>query len=283
MAKDNLSASAITEGLKTRFIGQRLLYYPSLTSTMELARQVAQQGADEGTVIVADEQTAGRGRLKREWLTPTGNIALSVILHPALSSVPALIMLASLAVVHSIEAVTGLKPQIKWPNDVLINGKKVSGILIENDMLGGKVTASIIGIGVNINLRLADFPEIQSLATSLSDELGKDVSRLKLIRYLLVEIENLYSGLSAGGSPSAAPKTSPSASLRPSSGLALRTSLFEEWRDNLVTLGQRVRVTAGETVYEGIAESVARDGSLLLCRSDGSLTKIIAGDVTLRE
>ncbi|MFC1985349.1 biotin--[acetyl-CoA-carboxylase] ligase, partial [Chloroflexota bacterium] len=211
------------------------------------------------TVIVADEQTAGKGRLKRVWLSPRGSVALSVILYPGLSCLPSLIMLASLAVVHSVETVTGLKSQIKWPNDVLVNGKKVCGILIESDVQVNKVNYTVIGIGINVNLRLADFPEILPIATSLSDEMGKEVSRLNVIRCLLVEIERLYLASLSGG------------------------PIYEEWRDNLVTLGRRVRVKTNEAVSEGIAESVARDGSLLLRGFDGSLTKIVAGDVTLRD
>ena len=130
MVADSLSADSISRDLETRFVGQRVMYYPSLTSTMEAARQEAQQGVVEGTVVVAGEQTAGKGRLKRAWLSPGGNIALSVILRPGVADLSSLIMLASLAVVHSIETVTGLKSQIKLPNDVLINGKKVCGILI---------------------------------------------------------------------------------------------------------------------------------------------------------
>ena len=168
-------------------------------------------------------------------------------------------MIASLAVVHCIEAVTGLKSQIKWPNDVLINGRKLCGILIESDVRGNMVDYAIMGIGVNVNLRLSDFPDILSTATSLSDELGREVSRLDVIRQLLVEIERLYLTLQTGG------------------------SIYEEWRDSLVTLGRRVRVKLGDTIYEGVAESVTVDGSLLLRRSDGSLTKIVSGDVTLRE
>ena len=113
MLKDTLSAASITEDLENRFIGQRVIYYPSLTSTMEAAKQEAQEGAAEGTVIVADEQTAGRGRLKRTWLSPRGSIALSVVLYPELAHLPSLIMLASLAVLHSIKVTTGLKSQIK--------------------------------------------------------------------------------------------------------------------------------------------------------------------------
>lgn len=259
VGRNSLSVTAITQGLATQFVGQRVLYYPSLASTMEIAKQQAGQGAPEGTVILAGEQMAGRGRLGRVWVSPPGNIALSLILYPRRAYLSALIMLASLAVVHSLEKVTGLKPQIKWPNDVLINGRKVCGILIESDVQKDKVKYAILGIGINVNLRLADFPEIQPMATSLSDELGKEVSRLSVIRDLFVEIERLYLTLATGG------------------------SIYEEWRDNLVTLGQPVRVKSGSTISEGIAESVARDGSLLLRGADGSLTRIVAGDVTLRD
>jgi len=259
MVENNLSPASITSNLGTNFIGQRVLYYPSLTSTMEVAKQEAQLGAVDGTVVIAGEQTAGRGRIKRVWLSPKGSIALSIILYPSVVNLPSLIMLASLAVVHSIEAVTGLRSQVKWPNDVLINGRKVCGILIESSVRGNIVDYAIIGIGVNVNLRLSDFPEIQSIATSLSAELGGDVSRLRVIRRLLVEVERLYLALQAGG------------------------PIYEEWRDSLVTLGRRVRVKSGTTVYEGVAESVARDGSLLLRHSNGKLSKIVAGDATLRD
>ena len=259
MRGNGLSSASITNSLETRFIGQRVIYYPRLASTMDTARQRAQQGAAEGTVIIADKQTAGKGRINRVWSSPKGSITLSIILYPTLFHLPALIMLASLAVVHSIEAVTGLEVQIKWPNDVLINGKKVCGILIESDARGDVVAYAIIGIGINANFRLADFPEITSLATSLADELGMDVSRVNVIRWLLAEMERLYLVVSDG------------------------ETIYEEWRDRLVTLGRKVRVEAGETIFEGVAESVARDGSLLLRRLDGSLSKIVAGDTTLRD
>ena len=259
MVENDLSPASITSNLGTHFVGQRVIYYPSLTSTMEVAKREAQLRAGEGTVVVADEQTAGRGRMKRVWLSPKGSIALSIILYPSVVNLPSLIMLASLAVVHSIEAVTGLRSQVKWPNDVLVNDRKVCGILIESSVRGNIVDYAIIGIGVNVNLKLSDFPEIPSTATSLSAELGRDVPRLRIIQRLLVEVEGLYLALQAGG------------------------SIYEEWRDSLVTLGRRVRVKSGKTVYEGVAESVARDGSLLLRHSDGSLTKIVAGDVTLRD
>jgi BirA family biotin operon repressor/biotin-[acetyl-CoA-carboxylase] ligase len=258
MGESSLSPLAITDNLGTRFIGQRVIYYPSLPSTNDAAKEEAQKGAKEGTVIVADEQTAGRGRIRRGWLSPQGSIALSIILHPEVAYLPSLIMVASLGVVHAVEKVTGLKAEIKWPNDVLIKGKKVCGILIESEVKGRRVDYAVLGIGINVNIKLSDFPEIQPSATSLSHELGEKVSRLELLRCLLAEIERLYLALPSGD------------------------SVYREWRDNLVTLGKRVKVSSVETTYEGTAESVASDGSLLLRQPDGSLTKIVAGDVTLR-
>jgi len=259
MTENDLSAEAITTGLDTRFVGQRTLYFPSLTTTMDVARQEALGGTPEGTVIIADEQTAARGRLQRVWLTPQGNIALSVILYPQREHLHTLIMVASLAVSSCIETVTGIKPDIKWPNDVLIRGKKVCGILIESDVRADRVSHAIIGTGINVNLDVTDFPEIHATATSLSHELGREVSRLSLVRELLKEIESYYLASSAGD------------------------TVYEQWRQRLITLGKEVRAASatGKTTLAGIAESVDRDGSLWLRLNDGSLSRVIAGDVTL--
>ena len=259
MAKNSLSPSYITGNLANRFIGQKVIYYPRLTSTMDAARKEARGGAAEGTVVLTGEQTAGRGRLKRVWLSPEGNIALSIILYPDVLYLSYLVMLASLAVVHTVEQITGLKAQIKWPNDILINGKKVSGILIESDVRGNMVAYAIIGIGINLNSRLSDFPEVLPGATSIADELGKEVSRVDMIRYLLVETERLYLTLPAG------------------------EFVYREWRDRLVTLGKGVQVKSGDTILKGIAESVAKDGRLLLRHANGSTTTVVAGDVSLHD
>jgi len=259
MVEDSLSPAAITDGLDTRFIGQEVISYPSLPSTNDAAKRRAREGDKEGTVIIAEEQTAGRGRIGRSWLSPRGSVALSVILYPQLAYLSSLIMVASLATANAIERVTSLKAQLKWPNDVLVNGKKVCGILVESDVKGNKVDYAVIGIGLNVNINLADFPGIAPFATSLSHELGRYVSRRQIIRNLLAEAERLYLALPEGD------------------------SVFRQWRERLVTLGQQVRVSSGEATYEGIAESVARDGSLLLRQPDGNLLKIVAGDVTLRQ
>jgi BirA family biotin operon repressor/biotin-[acetyl-CoA-carboxylase] ligase len=258
MPEEPLNSISITDSLNTRFIGQKTLYYPSLTSTMDIARQQVARKAPEGTAVIADRQTTGRGRLKRNWVSPKGNIAVSIILYPARAYLHSLTILASLAVFHSIETTTGLKCQLKWPNDVLIKGKKVCGILLESQSKTDNVDYATIGIGINVNMRLGDYPEIASIATSLAAELGKEVSRLTLIRNLFVETERLYLKLQSG------------------------ESLLPEWQEHLITLGKNVRVRSGEDVFEGIAESVAEDGSLLLRCPDGCLMKFMAGDVTLR-
>lgn len=258
MAEKNLSLTEISRNLKTDFVGQKVIAYPSLSSTNDIAKLEAKKGAQEGTVVVAEEQTAGRGRLKRAWLSPKGSLALSIILHPTPAQLPSLIMVASLAVVHCIEKVSGLKSQIKWPNDVLVNGKKVCGILIESDVRGSAVDYAVIGIGLNVNLNTADFPEIAATATSISQESGEKISRREMIRCLLVEVENLYLVLGEGD------------------------SVFREWRERLVTLGKEVKISSGKASYRGIAESVASDGSLFLRQPDGNLIKIVAGDVSLR-
>jgi BirA family biotin operon repressor/biotin-[acetyl-CoA-carboxylase] ligase len=248
----------ITRGLQTSFIGRQVLYYSTLPSTMDTARQMAQQGVADGTVIVATEQTAGKGRVKRSWLSPRGNIALSIVLYPDIVSLPYLIMIASLAVVHAIEAVTGVKTQIKWPNDILIDGKKVCGILIENEVKKSRLAFSIVGIGINTSLNVAAYPEIATTAASLKSATGQDL-RIKIIRSLLTEFERLYLKLPDG------------------------QPIFRAWRSRLVTLGKKVRATTGTQIIEGLADSVDETGALLIRQSDGSLIKVIAGDVTLSE
>ncbi len=163
-----------------------------------------------------------------------------------------------MALRYAIEKTTGLTCQLKWPNDVLIENKKVCGILLESQTDTYSVDYAVIGIGINVNMKTTDYPEIASFATSLADELGKEVSRLVLLRNLFIEIEKLYLRLQAG------------------------ESLLEEWRKQLITLGKNVRVRLNEDVFEGVAESLADDGSLLLRCPDGSLMKFMAGDVTLK-
>jgi BirA family biotin operon repressor/biotin-[acetyl-CoA-carboxylase] ligase len=224
---------------------------------METAKELVKKGAAEGTVVIAGTQTTGRGRIGRTWLSPEGSLAMSVILKPALKNLPQLVMIASLAVVSAIKQVAGLETRIKWPNDVMIKGKKVCGILIENEVKGGRVNFAIIGIGINVNFNPLDFPEIADIATSLSHEVGAEISNVELTSTVLFELERLYLEAQAGA------------------------PVHREWQKNMETLGNRIKVKTGKTVEQGKAETVTENGNLILRRDDGSLTEIVAGDVTV--
>ncbi len=248
---------AIKNKLTTKFLGKKVFHYAMVTSTMEIAKELARQGIEEGTIVIADEQIQGRGRLNRTWLSPKGSLALSIIFRPSLKLLPQLLMLTSVAVVNTIRQFCRLEAVIKWPNDILIKGKKVCGILIESEVEKETVNFAIAGIGINVNLTPTSFPEISTLATSLSQELGKEISLPDFTIALVTEIERLY--------------------LLAQSGI----SIHKEWEKHLETLGKWVRLKVGETVKEGKAESTTPEGALLLRQSNGTITKILIGDVTV--
>ena len=250
-------AASIKHQLNTRFVGQQLYYFPSLSSTMETANTMAKEGATEGTVVIANEQTSGKGRSGNVWISPRGNLAISIIFKPQLNILPQLIMVASLAVVQTIRKATGIEAQIKWPNDVLIKGKKVCGILIENELKNNRVNFAVIGIGINVNLDPSVFPEISAIATDLSHEAGKEISETDLTAVLLSELEQLYLEAQAG------------------------TPVHKQWQERLETLGKWIHVRSGKSIEEGKAETATEHGNLILRHADGSLTEIVAGEVTV--
>jgi len=247
--------TSILKGFNTRLVGRNILYYPSLPSTVDVAKKMAKEGVCEGTVVLAGQQTAGRGRLGRTWLSsPGSSILMSVVLRPELAQLPRLNMMVGLAVVHSIEKVTGLRPEIKWPNDILINGKKVSGILVENTFDGRNLQASIASVGLNVRLDVPSFSEISALATSLSGELGRDLSPWDVLPSLIKAIDRLYGELQGGG------------------------PIYERWLARVETLGKVVQVKSGDSLEEGYAESIGPDGSIVLRRSNGSLVTVVTGE-----
>ncbi|MBI4233665.1 MAG: biotin--[acetyl-CoA-carboxylase] ligase [Chloroflexi bacterium] len=259
MTFSDMSVEAVRQGLATRIVGQRLLYCPQVTSTMDVARQEAAAGAPEGTVVLAEEQTAGRGRFQRRWVSPPGaNLYFSVLLYPSLEELHRLNMAATLAVVRAVQVTTGLYPSIKWPNDIRLGGRKLCGILIESSLEGSAVRYAIVGIGVNVNLDTSQHPEIASIATSLSKERGGPVSRQVVLRAILEEMDSLYCSLKGG------------------------ESAREEWVLHLETLGKWVQVRWGEHVEEGLAHDVDLEGNLVLERRDKSRITVAAGEVTLQ-
>ncbi len=261
-----LSVEQIRSGLRTEFLGQNLVYFPEIGSTNEHARQLAEQGAPEGTLVLTDYQRAGRGRLQRRWEAPPhSSLLMSLLFRPQLAphQVQRLTMICGLAVVGAIEAETGLQAGLKWPNDVVLDNAqgtaKVAGILTEIGLLGSQVDHAVVGIGLNVNLDPARLTaDLLMPAASLSQSLGRSIPRLPLLWALLAGIETRYLALKAGHLP------------------------HVEWEERLVTLGKPVVVSAGDRRLEGMAEGVNADGALLVRRTDGELMTVLAGDVTLR-
>jgi len=258
MAYERLVQRDAGHDVGTRFIGRHIQYYPRLTSTMDAAREAALAGGAEGTVVLAGEQTAGRGRLGRGWLSPSGCLTFSLVLYPEAHLLPGLVMVTTLAVAETITTVASVPAGIKWPNDVQVGGKKICGILVETGMRADLTNYAIVGVGLNVNFDAAAYPEIGATATSLSVEVGRELSCAEVLHTLLVRFEHWYEAY-LGGEP-----------------------VFEAWRTSLTTIGQAVQVYAGGVLHDGVAEDVAPDGALLLRQRDGHIMKVLAGDVTLK-
>ncbi len=258
--RDSLSADAITRGLDTQFLARRVIYYERVASTNDIAKQRADAGEPEGTVVLADEQTAGRGRLGRAWIAPPdSSILMSMIFRPHLAphQIARVTMAVALGACDGIRVATGLDARIKWPNDILLRGKKCGGILAESEMQGDEVEFLIVGLGLNVNFGAALIAGISSDATTIADELGKPMARAPLAQAILRAIEQYYLRLRAG------------------------ENLRDEFAARLATLKRRVRAEAPWGPEEGVAEDVDDDGALLVRRADGSPVRLIAGDVTL--
>ena len=257
MLQTDLDIDSLRRVLSHRLVGCQVVYHETLGSTMDEARRLAERGAAEGTVVVVEAQTAGRGRFGRSWLSPRGqSIHVSVVLAPTIAQLPYVNMAAALSVCHAIAEATDLKPSVKWPNDVRVNGRKIAGILVETAMEGDEVRHAVVGIGVNANLDPSDFPEIASTATSIAGETGRPVDRSGLLTLVLERLDELYRGVKAGH------------------------SLTSEWAALLETLGRNVQVRWRDQVVEGLAKSVDEQGNLVLLMPDGSTFTAVAGEVT---
>jgi len=237
---------------------QRIHHFREISSTMDAARELAKRGAREGTIVIAEVQTRGRGRLSREWLSPEGGIYFTLVLRPRISPAyaPRINLMAGIAVAVTIKELYGLKAELKWPNDVLIEGKKVCGILAEMDAETDVLNFVNVGIGINVNTSI---PRFEKTATSLKDALGREISRKEFLSALVVEIERRLP-------------------------LLMKAELLGEWRRLSATLGEEVRVTSlGEEVI-GQAIDIDTTGALIVKDKDGSLRTVLVGDcIHLRE
>src|SRR5690606_13598535 len=227
------------------------------------AHKLAQEGAPGGTVVLTETQTAGRGRIARKWDSAAGKgVWMSVILRPDVvpQKAPQFTLVTAVAVVRAIEEVTKLQPKIKWPNDILLNGKKCTGILTELQSDADGIQALIIGIGLNINQEKTDFdPEIQAIATSLKMESGDTVSRQKLVQSLLYYLE-IYTQMYI------------------EEGFGLLKVMWESYS---TTIGHPIRARMTNQTLEGIAEGITEDGVLQLRTADGKLHGIYSADIEM--
>ncbi len=254
----DLDIERLREQLSQRVIGCQVRYYESLGSTMDEASRLAQDGAPEGTVIVAEQQTAGRGRFSRSWIGPAGeNLTFSVMIRPSLAQLRYMNMAATLAVSRTVSELTGREATLKWPNDVRIDRRKVSGILVESAVEGGEVSYAVVGIGLNANFDPLLYPEIAGTATSVAAVLGRPVDRTELLLAVLESFDDLYGSVRAG------------------------ESLTALWASRMDMLGALVEVRSENEVILGRARGVDEEGNLLIAKTDGSTVSVVAGDVTL--
>ena len=256
---DRLTPQELSWNLATKKIGRRIHCYETTDSTMDVAQRLAAAGEPEGSVVVAEAQGKGRGRMGRTWISPKGKgIYLSVILRPDLQlmEIPKITLVAAVAVAQAVEAATGLKPEIKWPNDLLIGGKKIAGILTELNAELNRVNTVVVGIGLNVNTPADKLP---AQGTSLAEELGAKVDRLELARALLTHLDRSYAQFLQEG-------------LAP---------ILEDWRRFAAFLGRRVRVALEGRTLDGQAVDVDASGALLVRTDTGLVESVSAGEVLL--
>jgi BirA family biotin operon repressor/biotin-[acetyl-CoA-carboxylase] ligase len=254
MSSDPLLVESLGNGLLRRTVH----FFPECPSTNEIIRNLARSGEPEGALAIADYQSAGRGRLSRVWLAPAGSSLLfSLLLRPPIPHSRALqaAMAVSLGVIQGIRLDCGLTARLKWPNDILIGGRKAGGILCELGLDGEKLDYAIVGVGLNMNFDPVGVAGIPPDSTSILVELGRPRSRTALLRAILEEMEPLYRAVCRG------------------------ESLRAEWARALETLGQYVRVELPEEEITGKAESVEENGALILRLRNRSQRTILAGDV----
>jgi BirA family biotin operon repressor/biotin-[acetyl-CoA-carboxylase] ligase len=261
---DLLLSSEILHELDTRCIGRVIHHFMTIGSTNDEAKRMAGEGASEGTIVIAEKQNSGRGRLSRPWFSPEGGgIWVSLILRPELNpaEAPKFTFLGAVAVANAVRAVTGLAVEIKWPNDIHFQGRKLAGILTELSAELDAINFLVMGIGINVNIDVNEFPDdLHDTATSLQRETRQKVSRQILLRKILQQFEVLYECIKSEGFD----------------------SVFAAWRNLNCTLGCEVSVSSANQQFTGIARDIDREGALLIERQGGVIERVVAGDVSVR-
>ncbi len=260
-----MNVSRVQENLRTEKLGRKIIFSRRIGSTNDLAKKLATYGAVEGTVVVADTQDAGRGRLNRNWVSPKGGLWFSLILRPKCHPTEAtrLVFVACLAVAETLSKRYGLKVETRWPNDVVVNGRKICGILAEMNTIGEAVNHVIVGVGINANFDAAKaFPEsLRTPATSLKSELGNSIRLGELLGLLLERLEIKYHLFVSGDS----------------------RRIIDEWKAYAAFLGRKINVACENGNLRGVALDVDYDGAFILKLEDGIVKRILVGDVTVQE
>jgi BirA family transcriptional regulator, biotin operon repressor / biotin---[acetyl-CoA-carboxylase] ligase len=262
---DLLLPREISTNLETCVVGKNIIHYSELASTQDTAAELAKKGIPEGTVVIAETQTNGRGRKRREWISSSqGGIYLSMVLRPNLTPLQTIQMplITGLAVLKAIRKTAPVDPKIKWPNDIIVGRKKVAGILTEMSCEIDMVNYIILGIGVNVNTPKPILEQVPGgTANSLADECGEPISRVKLVRNILNEFETAYTKFQANGF----------------------RSIREEWKTSSNTIGSWVKITDcnDKNRIEGLASDIDEEGFLLIRKKNGDFEKVISGEILL--
>jgi BirA family biotin operon repressor/biotin-[acetyl-CoA-carboxylase] ligase len=260
-APDLLRQSDIKPGLKTRIIGREVHLFPEIESTNTRAMEMAGQGVPEGTVVIAETQTSGKGRRGRKWISPKGNLYFSVVLRPdiPMHKAPLMTLMGAVATATAVRKYCGLQAVIKWPNDILIDGKKMSGLLTEMSAEQDRIRHIVLGIGVDVNMDPELLPpDVRLSSTTLAATAGKQIDRLSLLQQLLRELDHWYQVF-----------------------LINEQDVLREWKSLNATIGNRVTVSGAGDTLEGLAQGVDDEGRLIIQRDDGALRTVAAGDVTI--
>jgi BirA family biotin operon repressor/biotin-[acetyl-CoA-carboxylase] ligase len=258
---DALRQKDLGQGLKTKIIGKDIRLFPEVVSTNTLAMEAASQGAPEGTVIIAETQTGGKGRLGRTWISPRGNLYLSVILRPQIPThkAPLITLVGAVAVASAIRKHCSVEAAIKWPNDILISGKKVAGLLTEMSAEPDRIRHIALGIGVDVNMELQELPpDVRMNATTLAVEAGANIDRKMLLQQILQDLEHWYKIF-----------------------LTSEAEVLKEWEQLNMTTGCRVTVSGMGEIFEGLAQGIDQEGRLKVALDDGTIRIVAAGDVTI--
>ena len=252
----------ITQNLNTKFLGKRVYYFDSIDSTQNFAMEIASNDKENGTVIISKKQTVGRGRMKRKWKSPTGGIWMSIIIHPKFDvSYTTLVPIAtSLALCMAIEKILKIKPELKWPNDVTLKGKKVAGVLVDTSIISNEIENVVLGIGINFKIKphelastIKKTPNFYGVTTLVK----KNEKALPLVQQFLYELENVFQLINS----------------------RRIKKIKSEWTKRSSTIGRNVSIITSEGNVNGKAVKIDSDGALIISKGKKA-EKILVGDIT---